>query len=149
LSPDELNCLAVAAIFHDVGYVKQYDDHEKVSAEMVREFLLRLNVDEEIISQVERAILATKVPQYPKDLISMALCDADLMHLIHRNYFERIDKMRLEWKLSGRSDLSEKEFHQQSIEFFGKHHYHTKYGMEILTSRKNHNLDRIKARLFV
>ena len=146
-SQAELNCLALAAIFHDVGYVKQYDDHERISAEIAREFLQAADLDQELISQIERAIMATKVPQSPTDEISRALCDADLMHLIHRNYFERIEKMRLEWKLTGKSILNEEEFHQQSIRFFENHHYHTQYGKEILAARKSHTLDLIRAKI--
>lgn len=146
-SRDDLDCLALAAIFHDIGYVRQYDDHEKISAEMAREFLLNVKLDDDVISQIERAIMATKVPQKPTDKISMALCDADLMHLIHRNYFDRIEKMRQEWKLSGRFNLSEYEFHKQSISFFEQHHYHTSYGKEVLAARKSYTLERIKAKL--
>jgi len=145
LSHEDLNCLALAAIFHDVGYINSYDDHELVSAEMAGQYLISIDVDEEKIKLVKRAILATKVPQKPLDLISKALCDADLMHLADDNYFESIEPMRLEWKLTGRSNLSEMEFHSQSIVFFAKHEYHTAYGKEVLSSKKAQTLDRIKA----
>lgn len=148
LSADDLNCLAISAIFHDVGYVKVNKGHEKVSADFARSFLSAIQVENCYIEQVEKAILATKIPQLPKDSISKALCDADLMHLTYPEYFENIKKMRLEWQLTGRAHLSEKEFHQQSIVFFTLHKYHTKYGQEVLAPKKQLTLDRIKAKLY-
>ena len=147
LSGKDLNCLAVSAIFHDAGYINLYDNHESASVEIAKKFLSAENVGNSIIDQVIRAIMATKVPQKPSDLISMALCDADLMYLAGENYFELMDLLRLEWKLTGRSDLSEKEFHNVSVDFFNHHEYHTSYGKEVLTPRKTHNLELIINRI--
>lgn len=144
LSLDELNCLGICAIFHDVGYVKEYEGHEQESVKIAKKFLSSYGVDNEYIDQVERAILATHVPQTPKDIISGALCDADLMNLTYPDYFDRITTMQLEWKLTGRSDLKEMEFHQQSVVFFNIHEYHTEYGREVLALEKQKNLVRIK-----
>lgn len=145
LSVDELYCLGLSALFHDIGYVKAYEGHEQESINMAKEFLSGYDIDDEHLKQVERAILATHVPQQPKDIISEALCDADLMHLTYPDYFDRIITMRMEWKLTGRADLTELEFHKQSIIFFNKHSYHTEYGRKVLSLRKQFNLKRIEA----
>jgi len=147
LSPDDQNSLAVSALFHDAGYVKSYENHELLSADLAREFLVSLDVDSGLIEQVVRAILATEVPQTPKDIISKSLCDADLMHLTYDEYFRRIEPMRMEWKLTGRQTLSEEEFHRQSVKFFKAHHYHTEFGRKVLAPKKQLNLERIEKRL--
>ena len=46
LSTKELNCLAIGALFHDTGYVKDYANHEQVSAIMARQYLEDKNVEE-------------------------------------------------------------------------------------------------------
>jgi len=94
-----------------------------------------------------RAIPATRVPQSPKDMVSKVLCDADLMHLSYPDYFSRMEPLRLEWKLTGKSDLTEAQFHRKSIEFFNMHTYHTSYGRKVLAEKKRLNLERIKARI--
>ena len=147
LSPDEMRCLLVAALFHDIGYIDGVAGHEELGAAKAGEFLEGENVDKEQIEKVKKAIIATKVPQKPGDIISKALCDADLMHLGSKDYFEKMELLRKEWKLSGRADLSEMEFHKQSVEFFNNHHFHTDYGLHHLEIQKKRNLDLIKAKI--
>jgi hypothetical protein len=40
--------------------------------------------------------MSTSNPQYPKELISQVLCNADLKHLAEDKYFEFIDNLRIE-----------------------------------------------------
>ena len=136
LDEDSLNVLRMCALFHDVGYVDAYDDHELFSAERARTYLHSKNIAPEIIDQVEVAILSTKTPQNPKDQISRILCDADLMNLTFDDYFEQIDLMRKEWEKVGKAKLNSHEFHISSLEFFQSHEYHSKYGKKVLQPKK-------------
>ena len=92
-----MKILKISALFHDMGYIDAYDDHEIDSAARAREFLVAREVDEKYIKQVEAAILSTKMPQSPQDKIDNILCDADLMNLTFDDYFVQIDLMRMEW----------------------------------------------------
>ena len=131
-----LNVLRLCALFHDVGYVDAYEEHEIYSAERARNYLKSKNVNEETIHQVEVAILSTKTPQDPKDKISRILCDADLMNLTFDDYFEQVDLMRKEWEKVGKAKLNSQQFHINSLEFFREHQYHSKYGKQILQPMK-------------
>jgi len=136
LDENSLNVLRICALFHDVGYVDAYDDHELFSGERARTYLQSKNIDPEIINQVEVAILSTKTPQNPQDRISRILCDADLMNLTFDDYFEQIDLMRKEWAKVGKAKLNSHEFHISSLEFFQSHQYHSKYGKKVLQPMK-------------
>jgi len=136
LEEDSLNILRICALFHDVGYVDAYDDHEIFSSERAKKYLQDRNVDPEIIKQVEVAILSTKTPQNPQDKISKILCDADLMNLTFDDYFEQIDLMRKEWEKVGKAKLNSQEFYLTSLEFFQSHEYHSKYGKKVLQPMK-------------
>ncbi len=120
-------------------------DTSKTVPQLLIGFYKSGGIDHESIDQIERAIAATKVPQSPTDVISKVLCDADLMHLSFDDYQDRMELLRREWELCGRSILSEKEFLEQSVKFFETHHYHTSYGLEVLTPKKMHNLEGIKS----
>ena len=65
-SDDEIRLLAVSALFHDVGYTRMYDGHEEASVLIARGFLSAMDIDNYYIEQLEKAILATKVPQLPE-----------------------------------------------------------------------------------
>ena len=134
-----LNIVKLSALFHDVGYVDAYEDHEIYSAERAKNFLKSKNMDEETIHQVEAAILSTKTPQNPQDKISRILCDADLMNLTFDDYFEQVDLMRREWEKVGKAKFNSHQFHIKSLEFFQEHQYHSEYGRKILQPKKEKN----------
>lgn len=136
LDEHSLNVLRMSALFHDVGYVDAYNDHELYSAKRAITFLKSKNIDPVTIRQVEVAIHSTKTPQNPKDQISEILCDADLMNLTFDDYFEQIDLMRMEWDRVGKAKLNKHEFYINSLEFFQTHQYHSEYGKKILQSKK-------------
>ena len=139
--------LRIAALFHDVGYVDSYEDHEVEGAARASGFLKAKNVEPYIIEQVVECILATKMPQKPKDDISRILCDADLMNMTFDDYFEHIDLMRQEWERTGKAKLNKLEAYQASLEFFKSHQYHSEYGKKILQPKKEKTASRLKFRL--
>jgi predicted metal-dependent HD superfamily phosphohydrolase len=149
LDENSLNVLRICALFHDVGYVDAYEDHELFSAERARTYLRSKDIDPEIIDQVEKAILSTKTPQNPKDQISRILCDADLMNLTFDDYFEQIDLMRKEWEKVGKAKLNSHEFHISSLEFFQSHEYHSKYGKKVLQPKKEQTEEKIRNKVFI
>jgi len=149
LDENSLNVLRICALFHDVGYVDAYDDHELFSAERARTYLQSKNIDPEIIDQVEKAILSTKTPQNPKDQISRILCDADLMNMTFDDYFEQIDLMRKEWEKVGKAKLNSHEFHISSLEFFQSHEYHSKYGKKVLQPKKEQTEEKIRNKVSI
>lgn len=144
LNEDEMNIIMVCAIFHDVGYVVDYANHEYESVKIASEFLINRNIDAESVKQVCDMILSTKVPQNPKNKLERILCDADLMHLTYEDYFTNIELMRQEWNNVGKEDLNEFDFHTSSLKFFQSHHYHTEYGKNILLPLKLKTELRIK-----
>lgn len=129
--------LKICALFHDVGYLYTYYDHEIKSAWFAREYLFSKNVDEKIIQTVVKAILATKIPQSPHNLISEILCDADLLYLSEeKKYFEKAELLRKEWNAAKDININKSEFHVNSLKFYKTHNYHTNYGKTILQKNK-------------
>jgi predicted metal-dependent HD superfamily phosphohydrolase len=139
--------LRIAALFHDVGYIDSYEDHEVGSAAYASQFLKSKNIHESIIKQVVDSILATKMPQEPKDDISKILCDADLMNMTFDDYFEHIDLMRQEWEKTGKAKLNKQQAYRTSLEFFESHQYQSEYGRKVLQPKKEKTESEIKLRL--
>lgn len=149
LNGEDLNMLRTAALFHDVGYVDSYDDHESFSAKRAREYLEPRLEDEQAIRQIERAILSTKIPQTPEDKISKMMCDADLMNLTFDDYFEQIDLMRMEWEQIGNTKLSRQQVYIDTLKFFQTHQYHSRYGKKVLQPKKEKTERKIKDKVIV
>lgn len=149
LSEDEVNFVKLCAWFHDTGYVMDPKNHELESGKIAADFLASKDVDQETIDKVKTAIMATTMPQQPKDILAQVLCDADLMHLTEEDYFERTEKMRNEWvNLSGEK-IGRRNFHKMSLNFFKKHQYHTAFGREELQPKKQKNSELIQKEIYM
>src|ERR1044071_9306946 len=72
--------VCAAAWFHDTGYVLDTANHESKSAELASIFLKTFNVEEDIINDIKKCILATRIPQTPVSLVEEIVCDADLFN---------------------------------------------------------------------
>jgi predicted metal-dependent HD superfamily phosphohydrolase len=144
LSKDERESLLLAAWFHDIGYIEGAKDHERKAADKAKELLKEWGADQKKIMEVTEAIMATKVPQQPKSLVSKALCDADLYHLSTDRCEEKSDKLRDEWAKVGDKTMNDKEWFKTNLEFMESHHYHTAYGQTILQERKKRNIKKLR-----
>ena len=136
LNDNEINLVKICAWFHDTGFVIDPKNHEDESVKIAENFLLQNNISIEIINQIKKCILATKISEIPEDIYSKVLCDADLMHLTEDDYFDRISKMRKEWKNLLEKKISKRKFHKISLDFFEQHHFHTQYGKKELKPKK-------------
>jgi predicted metal-dependent HD superfamily phosphohydrolase len=144
LSADELESALVAAWLHDVGYQQGSKNHEQNSVEKARELMKKLGASEQKINTVTQAILATRMPQSPKSLVSQVLCDADLFHLSTEQCQEKSDMLREEWKLLGSKEMTNEEWVRSNIKFMEEHQYHTPYGKNVLEDGKRKNIKKLK-----
>jgi predicted metal-dependent HD superfamily phosphohydrolase len=146
LSPEEMEAVLIAAWLHDIGYLDNPRDHEAAAADRARVMLENWQAPSKLINQVSDAILATRMPQQPKSLVSQVLCDADLHHLAAPNFIDRADLLRQEWTLEGKS-MNDEEWLNNCIEFMKGHQYHTPYGRQVLQELKRKNIKKLRKQL--
>ncbi len=149
LSEPELNMVKLCAWFHDAGWAINPEDNEKDGAKIAGDFLVSKSIDPAVITEVKESILATKIPQQPKDIIAKVLCDADLMHLSEADYFERIENMRQEWINLRGEKVSKRKFHSTSVKFFQRHTYHTDFAKKELEPKKEENLKLLQKEIYM
>jgi len=149
LTEEEINGVKLCAWFHDTGFTVDPQNHEVESDKIAAEFLVSKSVDTEVIDKVRDCIMSTCMPQYPRDLPSQVLCDADLSHLAEEDYIDRIDLLRKEWiNLSGEK-IGKRKFHDKSVKFFKSHDYHTDFARKELQAKKEKNLQRIQKEIYM
>jgi predicted metal-dependent HD superfamily phosphohydrolase len=149
LETEQIEVVMAAAYLHDIGYIKNNEQHEDHSITLSREFLDQLGANKKYIEDVIGCIEATKLPQNPKNLPQQVLCDADLYHLSSGHYFEKAELLRAEFSTIEKEDISESEWLDMSTVFIDNHQYFTEYGKLILGPRKAKILKKIKKRLKV
>ena len=144
---EEVEVLNLAAWFHDVGYTKSVEEHEKCSAEMARAFLEGVDYPEERIKSVVGCILATKMPQTPSNALEQTICDADLMHLAAKDYLQKADLLHKEIEKTKFCKIPENEWLKMNQEFLKSHCFFTEYAQKTYESAVKENLKKVRERL--
>ncbi|MEZ4888126.1 MAG: DUF5706 domain-containing protein [Chitinophagales bacterium] len=147
LKKGEIKMLQLAAWFHDLGYVDTVEGHEDWSVKYARAFLESHDYPEEKIALIEGCILATKMPQSPKNIYEEVLCDADLYHLGSKNFFEKSNLLRIEWANTNQLYGDEIKSLEHEIDFLTQHRYHTPFAQLNLNQRKFKNISDLKKNL--
>jgi predicted metal-dependent HD superfamily phosphohydrolase len=141
--------ILVAAWFHDLGYLCQIEDHERVSALLAEAFLRKRNIDQKDIKLVKSCILSTRCPQLPTTLMEKVLCDADLIYLGDQNFFKFSTQLRREWESTLNKVYTDVEWLEINISFISAHRFHTKYCLNYLEKKKRKNVQWLTGQLAV
>ena len=144
VSQADTELIKVAALFHDSGFIKQYEENEIVGCKLARQFLPKFNYSRQEIRTINRMITATHTPQRPQNKPEEILADADL------DYFGRADfeliagTLYRELKAYGKS-ISEKEWNLMQIEYLKNHRYFTRTAQEMRNRGKQKQLEKLIA----
>lgn len=144
LNEEDSAVVIIAAYFHDLGYCNGGKTaHEERSADLAEAFLKDEDIDPDLITAIRGCILATQVPQAPKNILEEIVCDADLFHF-GSDWFEVRNKlMRQEAEGSG-NQKSKEDWRKTTIGLMQDHKYHTQYARELLDHKKQQNIERLK-----
>ena len=141
----ELELLKTAAAMHDSGYLYTRHEHEEKSCEIARELMAEEGVGEKDIERVCDLILATKLPNHPKNKLEEIICDADLDYLGRDDYFTIAQRVFDEFLHFGTIN-SEKEWIGLQIRFLEAHRYYTPSANRLREAKKQENLMKIRER---
>ena len=144
LSSSSKENLELAALFHDAAYFKGRKSHEENGVEMARTFLKAYEVSEEQLQEIERIILATKMPHSATSLVEKIIQDADMSHLGKADYIETTF-VSLENEMKEYYEgFNEMNWIDMCISFLEMHEYQTQYAIEHYDPIKEQNLLKLK-----
>ncbi len=121
---DEIAALQIAALYHDTGFITTYKNHEKKSCGFAKRDLRFWGFKEPVIEHICELIMATKIPQSPKNKLQQIICDADLDYLGTKNFFT-ISKDLFEEVKAYKIVSSKAEWEKKQLRFLATHHYFT------------------------
>lgn len=121
--------LRIGALTHDIGFIKSSENHEQTGTLIVSDMMQTLGISKNDIRIVQELIMATKIPQSPKNELERILCDSDLDYLGRSDFYTISDKLYKELKIYTLvpSDL---EWNKLQIRFMEKHRYHTHFALK-------------------
>lgn len=136
LSDEEIILLRTAALYHDTGFIRQYEHNEDFGMAMAQNSLPAFGYSEEQIDIICKIIEATKFEVQPRTLLEEIMCDADHDYLGRPDYHIIAKKLREEMSEFGiqMSDIKWIEYQLNFLEF--QHVYYTDTAKNIRTYGK-------------
>jgi uncharacterized protein len=119
-----LELLAVAAWFHDLGYVERYFDNEAVVVALAEDVLPGMGFGAADVATVADVIWATKMPQTPRTRLGEIMADADLDVLGRPDFLRLNTALRAELAGQGRT-WADHEWLDGQRRFVAEHRYFT------------------------
>lgn len=123
-SKDDILLLKTAALFHDSGFLHVYTGHEEAGCQIARKELPAFEMNKKQIDAICGMIMATKIPQSPKNKLEEIICDADLDYLGRPDFFKIGNTLFAELLHRGVVH-NERDWNQIQVKFLKAHHYFT------------------------
>ena len=141
ISAEDTEMVVLAAWFHDVGYIDGPDKHEKRSAQIAQEHLLKKGYPEDKAATVAKLIRVTEMGVEPETQLEKIIKDADCSHFADDNYALLSELLREEWKLTQERTFTDLEWAKGNRKMLLMHHrFFTEYGKEKLQPLKETNI---------
>ena len=126
--------IKLAAWLHDVGYIWEPLRHEARGAEYATSILTEMKFPKSKINLITGMIMATKIPQSPKNIYEEIICDADLDYLGREDYAVNSNGLLQEIELSKK--LNKKDWLTLQTNFLIQHNYFTKASQKLRSPKK-------------
>lgn len=124
LDDEELEILWLAWLFHDTGFVIQYDKNEPIWAKIAENYLKSILYPSKKIKIIERLILATD-PDYktPIDLYEQIIKDADMDNLGRNDFIDKANSLKKELEVIKNIKIKDPDWNHWLIDLLKEHQY--------------------------
>ncbi len=148
LSEKETLIIYLAAWFHDTGFlIGDPEGHEENSVELLRSFAKEYSLEEEVLTEAEGCIMATRSPREPKNLLQEIICDADTFNLGTKDFKESNNNVFREIQALGKEQVTREGFNLSTSKLLEEHTYFTSYCRDLLNLRKMKNQKKAKKKV--
>ncbi|MDH4133776.1 MAG: HD domain-containing protein [Gammaproteobacteria bacterium] len=139
VSPSEQGLINVGAAYHDVGHIHVSYGHEAISIKIMAEVLPRFGFSSQDIERVASLIMATRMPQSPKNELERLLADAD-MDGLGRTDFLVTSKALWQENMAYGKIQSWPQWLETQVRFLRAHRYFTSVARTLREEGKQQNI---------
>jgi len=143
---EDLALVQTAAAYHDSGFLVQYNKNEPIGCDIAKKELPAFGYNETQIKTICDIIMATQVPQSPKNLLGEIVCDSDLDYLGTPDFYFQGNELRKELA-SQEITFTERQWLELEIGFMEKHSYFTKTSKMLRDKTKASFVEELKDQL--
>ncbi len=138
----DANLLRTAALFHDLGFTRSYDNHEEHSVEIAAEVLPGMGYSQSEVDLIAGMIRATKIPQQASTVLEKIIGDSDLDYLGTDAFYQTGETLYEELFSTGKIK-SREEWDRVQVRFLQSHRYHTEFAQKYREPVKQVHLQQI------
>lgn len=142
VSTEDILLLKTAALFHDLGHISTYENHENEGVKIAQKILPDFGYTEKQISKIVELILATEMPPQPKDHLEKIICDADLDYLGREDFVPVAYNLYRELRNMNKINSFD-EWKKIQIDFIKQHSYFTETAQQLREVNKQKQLEKI------
>ncbi|WP_336515995.1 HD domain-containing protein [Pollutibacter soli] len=140
--PHQLFLLKIAAIYHDTGFLVKYREHEAAGCKLFDEDAEDFGIPDDDQEIIRELIMATKLPQKPKNLLEKVICDADLDYLGREDFFEIAETLHQEFLFYGIVP-DDAAWENLQNNFLLSHSYHTESSRRLREPVKQEHIKKL------
>ena len=146
INSKDAHLVRIAALLHDIGILWTYNKHEQKGVEFIKANLNEYGYSKNEIDKICSIVLATELPQKPKNLLEKIVCDSDLDYLGRDTFYDIGETLFKEFMFF---DIvkNRREWDLLQVRFLENHKYHTDFAKRILQPRMNKRLLELKEKL--
>lgn len=144
-SEEEIEMITIAALFHDTGFIIEYDNNETFWAKIARNYLRTILYPEDKIKIIQEIILATTPSVKPKNLLEKIIKDADMDNLGRKDFFDINEKVKKELEVMKNIKIKDPDWHHASLDIVQWHVFYTDTQIKERRERLLKNLEELKS----
>ena len=145
---------AIAAAWHDVGFVEQYQKNEPIGVKLFKESEAYKTLSEEARGEVIANILDTQivvkggVPSFLHERSSKRyILDADVGNFGRKDFFEKRKKIADELKIDLSNPEAKKSFYSFALDLLKNHEWETNSARMLRQAQKDENIKQAEEEL--
>jgi uncharacterized protein len=146
LNDAERLILETASLYHDSGFLSVYRNHEEAGCTIASNVLPQFGYSTDVIEQINELIMATKIPQSPRQFLSELICDADLDYLGGADY-DRIAKLLFDEFREYHIVTTELQWFEMQAGFLESHTFFSEFSRTHRDPKKKENLIKVRKHL--
>lgn len=124
LGQEEKVIVNTAALYHDSGFIYQYENNEEVAVKLIEVVLPKFGYSDVQIKQIAALIMSTQIKHLPTTLLEKIMCDADYDYLGRSDVYKIADSLYKELDAHDYKYTPE-EWNEVQLKFLNKHEYFT------------------------
>jgi len=125
ISEEDMLIIRTAALLHDTGFIKEYENHELASCDIAKEILPKFSYSDQQIEKICSLILATRPSVVPETLLEKIIIDANMSYYGRIDFIPSLQNLCRELQARNMID-SAKHWYEKQIALLSEHEFYTR-----------------------